>query len=728
MTIKPLDPYSEVVDNRRRWQPDWYSWLQDLTTVVNTPSSSGGTFLDGGVVNAWEFGAVGDNVTDDTAAIQAAIDYACNNNHSAIFIPKGTYKISSALFLDPPDNMRPDGVTSPPNGTFDSPEHGAFSLTLMGDPSSGNHEGFGTSIRPTYSDFPAIIVGPGQGMGLRDLSIKGPEGFYRGNHPGTDAFTPASAVALTGFGVGSRTFIANIHVENFNRGFRTGWGSDGLNDSNTFIKCTSFNTYIGLEIWGTQNFINSCYDCNFSATRGIVALAGGGCHVFGGNFSTSAAEAAGLTVSSVSALTMIANGNTFRATFTAVVTANGFFPNVYNTFAFMTEHFGVVPCELTNWDDGTDTATFEILITWISTNFGVANLKTGTDIEAELQACTKVFCAETCTPFEGVNITAIGIHIENDLAPTCLIRSRSTFGGSRPNVLSQIFFNTDPSFAGFAETLPTQTDANKARVYISRSHPFIWTRDTDTHISDSSFGLNVPVVIDTTPFHRFTVERCTAVTLWFQRSSLPGSDARDSDAPWCGEYDTFYFRSGINSTEADQYPRRLLQMTPFWHNRPAPWSTPCVSPGDFTTISGTLPAISGLIVPYPLLLGGQIYRKFPAVGANSHFISSHSGYTYGQDLTTTNIPGLSWSYKGQSCNVYMSGAVLLFMRPGLTIGLDNGTDGEQFYSVLGVFAVATDFGADEPFYITVNPLTVGNKTTLYSGTVITQQPYAITAF
>ena len=38
----PLDPHSEVVDQNRRWAPDWYSWLVELvqpapTTVAKLP-------------------------------------------------------------------------------------------------------------------------------------------------------------------------------------------------------------------------------------------------------------------------------------------------------------------------------------------------------------------------------------------------------------------------------------------------------------------------------------------------------------------------------------------------------------------------------------------------------------------------------------------------------------------------------------------------------------------
>src|SRR5262245_32682992 len=75
-------------------------------------------------VNVKAFGAVGDNVNDDTAAIQAAIDYAAANNLSTIYMPKGTYKITSPLYLDPPGNLRTN---------FANPPMASFSLTLIGD-------------------------------------------------------------------------------------------------------------------------------------------------------------------------------------------------------------------------------------------------------------------------------------------------------------------------------------------------------------------------------------------------------------------------------------------------------------------------------------------------------------------------------------------------------------------------------------------------------------------
>jgi hypothetical protein len=51
-------------------------------------------------VSVKDFGAVGDGVTDDTAEIQAAIDYIESINGGVVQIPQGTYKITSTLQMD----------------------------------------------------------------------------------------------------------------------------------------------------------------------------------------------------------------------------------------------------------------------------------------------------------------------------------------------------------------------------------------------------------------------------------------------------------------------------------------------------------------------------------------------------------------------------------------------------------------------------------------------------
>ena len=49
----------------------------------------------GDTVSAKDYGAIGDGTTDDTAAIQAAIDTGNN-----VFIPNGTYLITSTLNIE----------------------------------------------------------------------------------------------------------------------------------------------------------------------------------------------------------------------------------------------------------------------------------------------------------------------------------------------------------------------------------------------------------------------------------------------------------------------------------------------------------------------------------------------------------------------------------------------------------------------------------------------------
>lgn len=66
------------------------------TTVHPFPVGGG---PGGGGVNVLDYGAAGDGVTDDTAAIQAAIDEVFSLYGGTVFVPVGEYKITSPLVL-----------------------------------------------------------------------------------------------------------------------------------------------------------------------------------------------------------------------------------------------------------------------------------------------------------------------------------------------------------------------------------------------------------------------------------------------------------------------------------------------------------------------------------------------------------------------------------------------------------------------------------------------------
>src|SRR6266403_5602867 len=82
-------------------------------TVARTPVNR----VNDNGINVVEFGADPTGVSDSTAAIQAAIDYAFTHNNAgtlvtaslgvnSVFCPSGSYNTSYPIFFDPPGNMR----------------------------------------------------------------------------------------------------------------------------------------------------------------------------------------------------------------------------------------------------------------------------------------------------------------------------------------------------------------------------------------------------------------------------------------------------------------------------------------------------------------------------------------------------------------------------------------------------------------------------------------------
>lgn len=123
-------------------------------------------------ISAKDFGAVGDGVTDDTVALQAAINAAVYFEKAALYIPAGIYLISDTLQLG-------YGVSS------------LAAAQIYGDgPAYRAEAGFaGTGIKMTRADRPAINC---QGLRLsriENLSIMGPQFTYY-NTTGLGGFTP----------------------------------------------------------------------------------------------------------------------------------------------------------------------------------------------------------------------------------------------------------------------------------------------------------------------------------------------------------------------------------------------------------------------------------------------------------------------------------------------------------------------------------------------------------
>ncbi|OFY66489.1 MAG: hypothetical protein A3H98_12255 [Bacteroidetes bacterium RIFCSPLOWO2_02_FULL_36_8] len=103
LTTAPLNPvtnwaYYNSTDKKS------YLWDGDSWEII----AQDGRFNDGGRLNVKDFGAKGDGFTDDTYAIQAALDTGILLNRP-VYIPAGTYITSSPLQVDSYQNIIGDG-------------------------------------------------------------------------------------------------------------------------------------------------------------------------------------------------------------------------------------------------------------------------------------------------------------------------------------------------------------------------------------------------------------------------------------------------------------------------------------------------------------------------------------------------------------------------------------------------------------------------------------------
>jgi hypothetical protein len=204
------------------------------------------------------YGALGDGVHNDTAAIQAAINAIPQNVGGLLFFPRGTYMITNLVMV------------------------GRAGLTLRGEGSGTVLQA--TSIPSTNADF--IDITNGYNTTIEDMSIQG----YASMPP----FALVRVECDKNY-TNQNGAIGNTHFRNINFGGPTGNNAyndviftaitDDNNDGNVFEHCI-FNQAIwaGIGFWHTECINNSVNDCLFasmsvamtSVNPGIVGNGGSG--------------------------------------------------------------------------------------------------------------------------------------------------------------------------------------------------------------------------------------------------------------------------------------------------------------------------------------------------------------------------------------------------------------------------------------------------------------------
>jgi hypothetical protein len=199
------------------------------------------------VLSIKDFGAVGDGVADDTAAIQAAIN-ACPQG-GGMFIPHGTYKISDALIVDKAMSIYGES----PGKWIDSLGGSIIKQT--------NNTKNGFTLRASLAQY--AFAQPGlNNVHFADFCIQGSDGY-----PNTANY------AARGIGCDTTVNNGNYHIREC---------------TFTNLQVTFFQT--GIELIGIC-YLNDFYggviswcDTGFSLQRGAASDSGGQTRFFGTTF------------------------------------------------------------------------------------------------------------------------------------------------------------------------------------------------------------------------------------------------------------------------------------------------------------------------------------------------------------------------------------------------------------------------------------------------------------
>lgn len=673
--------------------------------------------LKEGAVNIAEMpNFVGNGTSDDIIPVEAAIAKALSEGKGAIIRPAGAdIGISRSVFL----------------GFAADQTNAAFSLALISLGGRANHNQQGGEWKPLTQDFTAIKVGPGQMMMVANQAVRWAPGalYRRQQNPLAISF----AVAAEGGGTSGFKFV-NCHSLGGHTMFAVGaFGAGSLADSGLFDSCSGTDLAVGYDFRNSQAYIQTIINNRVDAQKIVFASLGHNVALYGGNYSGVSSRAKQFTIANVSTVTPVADGGGFYYPFTAEVTdpdpdlENG---SVYDDAVIDDVQFGLIPLTITNYNAGTNTLSLETWRPWSKFYGQATNLVSGGNLQTRLQAATTIGLGERLTTFKGSGINQAGtIHLENGAGYTRFFEGLSTFdGGTTFSSFENIHANYDLAF-------PADVTGN-VRQKLTRSHPFIYLSNGSIRIrgmrwsQTAANGATIPIDLpDSRSLEMIDLSSANAPTVrvFSGQHSFTNNFSGPSSGLGAGVWDPNPFVPMTANSQDVTYRTIGWNRTRHRGWLPEFDRTPRLVPAWVTTLEGTLPTFTtGANVSYPLLAGGQNYSIGTPMDTDSDdlFIKSkHKFYSYGQDLTTTNITNLAWSFYGKTCKLVVNVEAFERLFPGLGIFLSHasisgGTPFECIVTSISKVDLCVYVAAVSGWVL---PGTAGTQ---YTGTTIGQAAYS----
>ena len=186
--------------------------------------------------NAKTFGAKGDGVTDDTAALKKALATVAGQGGGYLFLPRGTYEISSTLSI-------PNGVQVVGLGWGNPPEYGQFGTVIQ-----ASHSFPGSAVLPGNMMLTIDGLSDTYGSGASNLTVDcnnvaGCGGLYRGHANEQTYFKRITVLNFSSYGLyvcgaGENGDAPHVCGGNSNGGSQ----GDGPDEDLQFLTSTAANS------------------------------------------------------------------------------------------------------------------------------------------------------------------------------------------------------------------------------------------------------------------------------------------------------------------------------------------------------------------------------------------------------------------------------------------------------------------------------------------------------